>query len=161
MSFREDFTWGAATAAYQIEGAAFEDGKGPSIWDDHCHDFRKDAEGKQNVMGGDTGDVACDFYHRYREDIKRMKEMGLKAFRFSVSWARVLPNGIGEVNEKGLDFYSDLVDALLEEGIEPGLHCSIGICLRSCRHLAVGRILRARNGSLNIPRFWWTDFLTE
>lgn len=119
MGFRTDFTWGAATAAYQIEGAAFEDGKGPSIWDDHCHDFRRDANGKQNVMEGDTGDVACDFYHLYREDIKRMQEMGLKAFRFSVSWSRVLPDGIGKVNEKGLEFYSDLVDALLEAGIEP------------------------------------------
>lgn len=119
MGFRSDFAWGAATAAYQIEGAAFEDGKGPSIWDDHCHDFRRDETGRQNVQGGDTGDVACDFYHLYREDVARMKEIGLKAYRFSISWARVLPDGTGKVNEKGLDYYSDLVDALLEADIEP------------------------------------------
>ena len=119
MSFRKDFVWGAATAAYQIEGAAYEDGRGESIWDVHCHDMRKDAEGKQNILDGETGDVSCDFYHHYKEDIQRMKTMGLKAFRFSISWSRVLPDGTGRVNEKGLQFYSDLVDALLEAGIEP------------------------------------------
>ena len=119
MSFRKDFAWGAATAAYQIEGAAYEDGRGESVWDVHCHDTRKNPEGKQNILDGETGDVSCDFYHHYEEDIQRMKNMGLKAFRFSISWSRVLPDGTGRVNEKGLQFYSDLVDALLEAEIEP------------------------------------------
>lgn len=119
MGFSKDFVWGAATAAYQIEGAAFEDGKGLSIWDVHSHDFRVDENGKQNIMDGDTGDVACDFYHRYKEDIALMKQAGIKAFRFSVSWPRVLPDGIGRINEAGLDFYSSLVDELLAAGIEP------------------------------------------
>ena len=119
MSFRKDFVWGAATAAYQIEGAAYEDGRGESVWDVHCHDTRKNPEGKQNILDGETGDVSCDFYHHYKEDIQRMKTMGLKAFRFSISWSRVLPDGTGQVNEKGLQFYSDLVDDLLEAGIEP------------------------------------------
>lgn len=119
MSFRKDFVWGAATAAYQIEGAAYEDGRGESVWDVHCHDTRKNPEGKQNILDGETGDVSCDFYHHYKEDIQRMKNMGLKAFRFSISWSRVLPDGTGRVNEKGLQFYSDLVDALLEAEIEP------------------------------------------
>ena len=119
MSFRKDFVWGAATAAYQIEGAAYEDGRGESVWDVHCHDTRKNPEGKQNILDGETGDVSCDFYHHYEEDIQRMKNMGLKAFRFSISWSRVLPDGTGRVNEKGLQFYSDLVDALLEAEIEP------------------------------------------
>ena len=90
MSFRKDFVWGAATAAYQIEGAAYEDGRGESVWDVHCHDTRKNPEGKQNILDGETGDVSCDFYHHYEEDIQRMKNMGLKAFRFSISWSRVL-----------------------------------------------------------------------
>ena len=111
-SFPENFTWGAATSSYQIEGAWEEDGKGESIWDRFSH-----TPGK--VQDGDTGDVACDHYHLWREDIALMKEMGLKAYRFSIAWPRILPNGRGVVNEIGLKFYSDLVDALLEAGIEP------------------------------------------
>ena len=117
--FPNQFVWGAATASYQIEGAYREDGKGLSIWDVHTHDLRTDVSGKTNVIHQDTGDIACDFYHRYREDIALMKEAGIKAFRFSISWPRVLPEGTGQVNEKGMAFYSDLVDALLEAGIEP------------------------------------------
>lgn len=112
MSFAEDFTWGVATSAYQIEGAAEEDGKGLSIWDMYCKENGK-------VFSGHTGDIACDHYHRFKEDIKLMKKMGIKAYRFSISWPRVIPNGVGEVNEKGLAFYDTLVDALLENGIEP------------------------------------------
>lgn len=112
MSFRKDFVWGAATASYQIEGAAFEDGKGLSVWDvlSHKKGFIKDEN---------NGDIACDHYHRYKEDVKLMKEMGLKAYRFSISWPRVLPDGTGRINEKGLDFYDKLVDELLANGIEP------------------------------------------
>ncbi len=103
---------GAATAAYQIEGAWDEDGKGPSIWDDYVR--RPGA-----IENGDTGDVACDHYHRWLEDVELMAELGLQAYRFSISWPRVLPGGTGRVNDAGLAFYDRLVDALLERGIEP------------------------------------------
>jgi beta-glucosidase len=112
FAFPKDFVWGAATAAYQIEGAWDEDGKGESIWDRFSH-----TPGK--IHHGDVGDVACDHYHRWREDIEMMKAIGLKAYRFSVAWPRVLPDGRGEINQAGLDFYSQLVDALLEAQIEP------------------------------------------
>lgn len=112
MGFREDFVWGAATSSYQIEGASSEDGKGMHIWDV----FTKEP-GK--IYDGHTGDVACDHYHKFREDVAVMKEMGLKGYRFSIDWSRVLPEGTGRVNEKGIAFYSELVDTLLEAGIEP------------------------------------------
>jgi beta-glucosidase len=111
-SFPSDFVWGAATASYQIEGAAHEDGRGESVWDRFCA-----TPGK--VRGGDTGDVACDFYHRYRDDVQLMKALGLDAFRFSIAWPRIIPSGRGKVNEAGLDFYDRLVDELLANGIEP------------------------------------------
>jgi beta-glucosidase len=107
-----NFLWGAATAAYQIEGAAHEDGRGASIWDRFCA-----TPGK--VRNGDTGEIACDFYHRYPQDVALMRELGLKAFRFSVAWPRVVPEGRGPVNQAGLDFYDRLVDELLGNGIEP------------------------------------------
>jgi beta-glucosidase len=110
--FPEGFLWGAATAAYQIEGAWNEDGKGESIWDRFTHR-------PYTILNGDTGDVACDHYHRMREDVTLMKELGLKTYRFSISWPRVLPQGYGQVNPQGLDFYDRLVDALLEAGILP------------------------------------------
>jgi beta-glucosidase len=110
--FPKDFIWGAATAAYQIEGAWNEDGKGESNWDRFSH-----TPGK--ILEGHTGDIACDHYHRYPEDIELMKHLGLAAYRFSTSWARILPEGRGKVNQKGLDFYSRLVDALLEADIMP------------------------------------------
>lgn len=112
MGFSKDFIWGAAAAAYQIEGAYNEDGKGLNIWDVY-------AGHNGNTRFNEVGDVACDHYHRMKEDVALMKEMGLKAYRFSVSWARVIPEGVGAVNEKGLKFYSDLVDELLKQGIEP------------------------------------------
>jgi beta-glucosidase len=112
--FPARFLWGAATAAYQIEGAWDEDGKGESIWDRFSH-----TPGK--VTNGDTGDVACDHYHRYLEDVRLMGYLGLKAYRFSTSWPRVLPDGRGRVNLAGLDFYDRLVDALLAANIEPFL----------------------------------------
>ncbi|RMH54158.1 MAG: beta-glucosidase [Candidatus Hydrogenedentota bacterium] len=108
----ERFLWGTATSAFQIEGAAFEDGKGPSIWDDFTR-----VPGA--VRNGHTADVACGHYHRWREDVALMKRIGVNAYRFSVSWPRVRPGGIGKVNQKGLDFYSRLVDALLDASIEP------------------------------------------
>jgi beta-glucosidase len=110
--FPSDFVWGTATAAYQIEGAWNEDGKGENIWDRFSHTPNK-------IDNGDTGDVACNHYHRWREDIGLMKEIGLRAYRFSLSWSRVLPDGRGQINRPGVDFYSHLVDELLENGIEP------------------------------------------
>ena len=107
-----DFVWGVATASFQIEGAANEDGRGESVWDRFCA-----TPGK--VRNGDTGAVACDFYHRYRDDIALMRELGVDGFRFSVAWPRVLPEGRGAVNAKGLDFYDRLVDELLGNGITP------------------------------------------
>ncbi len=107
-----DFVWGAATSAYQIEGAVAEDGRSPSIWDTFCR-----VPGA--IDNGDTGDVACDHYHRWREDIGLMRRLGLSAYRFSIAWPRVLPDGTGEVNQAGLDFYERLVDGLLEAGIRP------------------------------------------
>lgn len=112
MAFSKDFAWGVATSSYQIEGAWKEDGKGLSIWDVYSHQ-------PGMIQDGSTGDVACDHYHRFREDVKLMKEMGLKAYRFSLSWPRIFPDGFGKVNEKGVQFYSDLIDCLLENGIEP------------------------------------------
>lgn len=109
MSFSQDFLWGAASAAYQVEGAYNEGGKGPSIWD---------ALSDGHIIHGDNGRVACDHYHRFREDVTLMKQIKLKAYRFSVSWPRVMPE-VGKVNEKGLDFYRALVDELLSAGITP------------------------------------------
>ena len=112
MSFRKDFVWGAATASFQIEGAWNEDGKSPSIWDVFCEQPGK-------IEDGSDGRVACDHYHHYKEDVKLMSELGLKAYRFSISWPRVMPDGTGKVNEKGLEFYSNLVDELLKYNITP------------------------------------------
>ena len=112
MSFSKDFIWGAAAAAYQVEGAWNEDGKGPNIWD-------VTAKYNEHIKHSETGEVSADHYHHMKEDVALMKEIGLKAYRFSISWTRVLPDGIGKVNEKGLKFYSDLVDELLANGIEP------------------------------------------
>lgn len=112
--FPKDFLWGAASAAYQIEGAYNEDGKGPSIWDVYAHT-------PGNTFKGTTGDVAIDHYHRMEEDVALMAKQGLKAYRFSVSWSRVIPDGEGAVNEKGLDFYRRLIHTLKQNGIEPVL----------------------------------------
>jgi beta-glucosidase len=112
VTFPAGFSWGTATASYQIEGAWNEDGKGESIWDRFSH-----TEGK--VANGDTGDVACDSYHRYKEDVALMKAMGMRGYRFSIAWPRVFPDGKGPLNQKGLDYYSRLVDELLANGITP------------------------------------------
>jgi beta-glucosidase len=110
--FPKDFLWGVATAAYQVEGAAAEDGRGPSVWDV----FSKKPGA---VFEGQSGDVACDHYHRYKEDIALMKALGVKSYRFSISWSRVLPEGVGQANPKGFDFYNRLTDELLKNGIAP------------------------------------------
>lgn len=110
--FPEGFLWGAATAAHQIEGSPLADGAGPSIWTRFAHT-------PGMTLNGDTGDVACDHYRRWKDDVALMKRLGLQAYRFSVSWSRILPEGTGRVNQAGVDFYSRLVDELLANGIEP------------------------------------------
>ncbi|GFJ80335.1 hypothetical protein Phou_045150 [Phytohabitans houttuyneae] len=112
LLFPDGFVWGAATAAYQIEGAARDDGRGPSIWDTFSR-----TPGK--VFAGHTGDVACDHYHRYPDDVRLMADLSLRAYRFSISWPRLQPDGTGPVNPRGLDFYDRLVDELLGQGIDP------------------------------------------
>jgi beta-glucosidase len=112
MRFPDGFLWGAATAAYQIEGAVSEDGRGPSIWDTFSHT-------PGAVLRGDTGDIACDHYHRWPADLDLLSSLGVNSYRFSVAWPRVLPTGDGDVNIKGLDFYDRLTDGLLERGITP------------------------------------------
>src|SRR6476661_7035437 len=110
--FPAGFLWGAATSAYQIEGSPLADGAGPSNWHRFCHEPGR-------IANGDTGDLACDHYRRYPEDVGLMKALGLGAYRFSIAWSRILPEGRGRVNPKGLDFYARLIDLLLENGIQP------------------------------------------
>lgn len=142
-TFPEKFVWGAATAAYQIEGAASDDGRGPSTWDVFCK--RPGA-----VFEGHSGDVACDHYHRYRDDVGLMRELGLHAYRFSVSWSRVLPEGRGKPNEAGLAFYDRLVDTLLEAGIQP--FCTLF-------HWDLPQALQLRGGFLNRDMAdWFSDY---
>ncbi len=112
MEFKKDFVWGAATASYQIEGAAFEDGKGLNIWDTYSHE-----DGK--VYEGHNGDIACDHYHMLETDLDIMQSLGLKSYRFSVSWPRIIPDGFGDINEAGINFYNKLIDGLIERGITP------------------------------------------
>jgi beta-glucosidase len=112
MAFPKDFAWGVAAASYQVEGGAYEDGKGLSVWDVFC---RKPGA----VWNGQTGDVACDHYHRYRDDVALMARLGVRNYRLSICWPRVLPEGVGPVNPKGMDFYDDLIDRLLDAGITP------------------------------------------
>lgn len=112
MDFPKDFVWGASSSSYQIEGGAYEDNKGLSIWDVFC-------ERDGVIKGNHTGEMACDHYHLYKQDVRLMKEIGLKAYRFSITWPRVMPKGTGPLNHKGLDFYDRLVDELLSNGIIP------------------------------------------
>lgn len=137
--FPAGFVWGAATAAYQIEGAAIEDGKGLSIWDTFC-------TRPGTVWREQSGDVACDHYHRYASDVALMKSIDLKAYRFSVSWPRVLPEGVGSVNPKGLDFYDKLVDELLRAGIAPYV---------TLYHWDLPLALHERGGFLNRDSAQW------
>ncbi len=110
--FKKNFVWGVATAAYQIEGACREDGRTQSIWDVHCEKAGK-------IFNGDTGETACDFYHRYEQDVALIKQLGINAFRMSFSWNRILPDGYGKVNVKGLDFYDRVIDQMLKNDVQP------------------------------------------
>ncbi|MDA9520541.1 beta-glucosidase [Bradyrhizobium sp. CCBAU 11434] len=135
---RPDFIWGVSTSSFQIEGATQEDGRGPSIWDVYCR--------SGEIRTHDTGDVACDHYHRYREDVGLMKTLGVQAYRFSVAWPRVLPLGRGSANEAGLSFYDRLIDKLLTAGIEPWL------CLY---HWDLPQALEEHGGWLNRDSVFW------
>ncbi|CAO3440413.1 GH1 family beta-glucosidase [Azospirillum endophyticum] len=143
VSFPSDFLWGVSTSSYQIEGAVAEDGRGPSVWDTYSHSFGR-------IANGDTGDVACDHYHRYAEDVDLMARAGMKAYRFSIAWPRVMPQGTGAVNAKGLDFYDRLTDSLLAKGIQPWP------CLF---HWDLPQALQDRGGWTNRDiAGWFTDY---
>ncbi len=137
--FPSNFLWGAATSAYQIEGSPLADGAGPSIWHRFSH-----TPGR--TTNNETGDVACDHYHRYKEDVALMRELGLTSYRFSISWSRILPDGTGAVNERGLDFYRRLVDELLANDIQP---------LVTLYHWDLPAALDDRGGWLNRDISWW------
>ena len=141
MGFREDFIWGAATASFQIEGAGDE--RADSIWDVMCRQPGR-------IYGGHDGRVACDHVHRFREDVAIMRELGIRNYRFSISWPRVMPQGTGEVDEKGLAFYSELVDCLLENGIRPFV---------TLYHWDLPQALQLRGGWANpdIPK-WFAEY---
>ena len=143
LRFPSGFVWGTSTAAYQIEGAAREDGRGPSIWDTYSH-----TPGR--VAHGETGDVACDHYHRLDEDLDLMASLGFSAYRFSVAWPRVMPTGTGPVNQTGLDFYRRLVDGLVSRGITP---------LVTLYHWDLPETLQIRGGWANRDVVgWFADY---
>ena len=136
---KSGFRWGVSTSSFQIEGAAHIDGRGHSIWDTFCRQ-------QGRVKNGDTGDVACDHYHRFAEDIALMRDLGIDAYRFSISWPRVLPRGRGAANETGLSFYDRLIDDLLSAGIEPWI-CLYHWDLRNRSMIsAAGKIAILPNG---------------
>ena len=141
--FPADFTWGFAASGYQVEGAAAEDGRGRSIWDTF-------AGQPGAIADGSTGDVATDHYHRYPEDVRLMADLGARAYRFSIGWPRVLPTGTGDVNQRGIDFYERLVDALLDAGVQP---------LVNLFHWDLPQALQDRGGFAN-PEVvgWFSDF---
>ncbi len=141
MSWPKNFMWSVSTAAYQVEGGAYEDGKGLSNWDAFCK-----LPGK--TTGGESGDVACDHYHRWEEDVALMKELGVNTYRFSINWARILPDGTGKVNEKGIAFYSNLIDACLANGIEP---------MVTLFHFDYPRALDLRGGWQNPESPYWFE----
>ncbi|MBB6184696.1 GH1 family beta-glucosidase [Oleiagrimonas soli] len=145
MRFPETFLWGCATSAYQIEGSPLADGAGPSIWERFAHT-------PGMMHNDDHGDIACDHYHRFRDDVKLMRDLGLTSYRFSIAWARILPAGTGAVNQKGLDFYRQLVDALREGGITP---------MATLYHWDLPEALDDRGGWLNRDSAdWFAEYAT-
>lgn len=143
--FGADFVWGTATASYQIEGAWNIDDKGESIWDHFVHHTHK-------VKTGETGDVACDFYHRYESDIELMHKLHIPASRFSISWPRLIPNGTGAVNQKGIDFYDRVIDKCLKENVDPWV---------TCFHWDLPQALQEKGGWENRDILgWFEEFVT-
>lgn len=145
LIFPDGFMWGASASSFQIEGAWNEDGKGESVWDRFCH-----VPG--NILNGDTGDIACDYYHRYAGDAKLMRELGLHTQRISISWPRIYPDGTGEINQKGLDFYRRAVDAMLENGVKPFI---------MLYHWDLPQKLQNRGGWLNRDTAWYLAEMSE
>jgi beta-glucosidase len=146
VRFPKGFIWGTSTSAYQIEGSWNEDGRGPSIWDDFVHK-------KGNIKNNDTGDIACDHYHGWKEDCSLLSQLGCKAYRFSVSWSRIYPEGSGKLNQKGVDFYSRLIDELLQRSIEPFL---------TCYHFDLPLSLQNKGGWVNRDTVhYFTDYVAE
>ncbi|GAB3908227.1 GH1 family beta-glucosidase [Mucilaginibacter boryungensis] len=143
--FGDDFAWGVSTAAFQTEGACTKDGKGRSIWDEFTSK-------KGKVLNGETAETACDFYHRYREDIDLIKQMNIPNFRFSIAWTRILPNGEGEVNQLGIDHYNNVINYCLEQGIEPWV---------TIYHWDLPQALEAKGGWTNREIVgWFTNYAT-
>lgn len=140
--FGKDFVWGTATAAYQIEGAWNLDGKGESIWDHYTHHHKNKIKTREN------GDVACDFYHSYEKDIALMRQMNIPASRFSIGWSRVLPQGTGAVNQKGIDFYNRVIDTCLKENVEPWI---------TCYHWDLPQALQEKGGWVNRDVVHWFE----
>jgi beta-glucosidase len=140
--FGRDFIWGTATAAYQIEGAWDQDGKGESIWDHFTHTKKNKIKTREN------GDVACDFYHKYESDIELMRKMNIPASRFSIGWSRVLPGGTGTPNQKGIDFYNRLIDKCLKENVEPWV---------TCYHWDLPQALQEKGGWVNRDSIKWFE----
>jgi len=149
LDFGSDFKWGVATAAYQIEGAHTSDGKSLSIWDTFSHK-------KGNIKTGETGDIACDFYNSYEKDLDLLKSLNMKVFRFSIAWSRILPNGTGTPNQKGVDFYHRVIDACLERDLEPWV---------TLYHWDLPQILQDKGGWMNRQSISWfaeyTEFVTK
>ena len=139
--FPNGFLWGTATSAYQVEGAVTEDGRGPSIWDRFAHTHG-------TISDHSNGDTATDHYHRYKEDVQLMKALGAKAYRFSIAWPRVFPEGTGTPNPKGLDFYNRLVDELLANGIEP---------FATLYHWDLPQALEQKGGWTNREIIYWFE----
>lgn len=145
--FGKDFVWGTATASYQIEGAWNEDGKGESIWDNFTH-----RKGGRKIKTRENGDTACDFYHRYPQDIALMAKMNIPAFRFSIAWSRILPDGIGRINQKGIDFYKRVIDECHQYGIEPWA---------TCYHWDLPQALQNKGGWTNRDILnWFEEYVT-
>jgi len=145
LDFGSDFKWGVATAAYQIEGAHNLDGKSASIWDTFSHK-------KGNIKTGENGDIACDFYHSYEQDLDLLKSLNMTVFRFSIAWSRVLPNGVGEPNQKGIDFYHKVIDACLSRGLEPWV---------TLYHWDLPQVLQDKGGWMNREAVDWFSAYTE
>lgn len=143
--FGNDFKWGVSTAAYQIEGAPFSDGKGPSIWDIFSNQPKR-------IFKNHNGNKACDFYNRFREDLQLMKYLNIPNFRFSLAWSRILPNGTGQPNQKGIDFYNKLIDQSLEFGIEPWV---------TLYHWDLPQVLENKGGWTNREVVGWFSDYTE
>jgi beta-glucosidase len=142
--FGSNFLWGVATASYQIEGAWNTDGKGVSIWDTF-------AQNAKNIADKSNGNIACDFYHTYKEDIALVKSLNMDVFRFSISWTRILPNGIGEINEKGIAFYNDVIHTCLEAGLQPWI---------TCYHWDLPQTLEDKGGWANREVInWFTEYV--